>query len=108
MTQVMVEVEYAKESYLSMTLKGAIDWLTKERASIPVEYQESARFELESEAVPYEDRDRAKLTITYERPETVEETEKRVNMDTHYRNQRDIRDLAEFTRLSKRFGAVPK
>lgn len=52
--------------------RACLDWFSAKVESIPAEFRETARIEFDSQS-GYEGCHYAKITITYQRPETAEE-----------------------------------
>jgi hypothetical protein len=91
------------ESYEDGSLKRVIESLIAIRESIPAEFRERARCEISSTG-GYEGSHYATIEVSYERPETPEETANREENAGRARALADAKQRAEYDKLKAKFG----
>ena len=65
---------------------------------------ESASVEIEKYFLEWDQNEYSRLIVSYKRPETDLELTQRVESERSYTEQAEVRDRAEYERLSKKFG----
>jgi hypothetical protein len=83
------------------TLNAVIKSLLDIRESIPAEYRDVAQCQIDS-SVEW-DSSTAEITVSYERPETPEETEMRESQNRKSERERIDKRKAEYERLKREF-----
>lgn len=91
------------ESYTRGSLLRVMRSLEAILGSIPVEYREAASCEITSRS-GYEGDHNATIEVTYDRPETPDETARRVAKIEAERQQRIAQERATYEALKAKFG----
>jgi hypothetical protein len=93
--------EYRFIDYVSGSLDEFIKQLTKEfNAKVPEEFKNSARLNMTTRSEPYDSRDYPTIEVTWQRPETPEEENKRIAKEKYWEDQR----RQTYENLKKEFG----
>ena len=85
-------------------LQGVIERMTHHVNSLPKDQRASARFEVDNKNYDHDDNDYPTFMMTWMRPETDAEEQKREAQEAAWKEQQAVRDRAEFERLKKQFG----
>lgn len=94
-------------SYTDGTLDRVIESLEKIRASIPAQYRNKARCEIDSES-GYEGSHYAHIEVSYERQETDEEVIERVKIDRERARIMESAERAQLDSLKSKYSAKEK
>ena len=86
------------------SLQDVIDCMTYCVNNLPEDQRASARFVVDSKNYDYDDNDYPTFVMSWQRPETDAEEQKRKAQEAVYKEQQAARDRAEFERLKKQFG----
>jgi len=90
------------ECYKDGSLKKFMQWLAGVYESIPAEYRDAARIEIDS-ASGYEDSHNAAIEIEYWRPETDEEMAERERKDAQAREAEERKERETYRLLAKKY-----
>lgn len=94
------------EKYEDDSLSSVIGWLAGLLESIPPEYRDSARVEVDSVG-GYEGEHHSEFRVYYRRPETDVEMAKRLHAELREQSAREARERAIFENLRQKYERAP-
>ena len=105
MKQVKQDSSKVMSRYEEHTRDELVQLLDKKIAELPDDQRASVRFEIDEHGYAYNGATYHALFMKWSRPETDDEEQKREVREANRKAQQEARDLAEFQRLKKQFGA---
>lgn len=79
------------------------DWVSERLSEIPEEYRKTAKIEIESRS-SWEDSVECNLVVTYNRPETAEETSERLAKQQLYQTSVEAEEKRRLSELMAKYG----
>lgn len=99
---IRITVFYEESAYLPTTPVAFMDYWEEKFDRVPEEFRGST--EVNAEAHPYYDCAQLEVRVSYVRPETDEEVDKREALEEQKRKQQEEKDRMRLAELKAKFG----